>query len=185
MSNLLNRVFESAFDDEVHSLAVIDEQHRMNHAGFMFHTSGKVIGMVDANVDDFLLVTGDIHPHIQLLNFDFGAGDIDIVSYEDTTTSNDGTPITALLNTNRNSSITPLLTMFSAPTVTGVGTLLHTAWMPPVGTGIGQSASGISGGGNGEEWELKPNSKYMIRITNNSGSTIDYRYELRWYEPNF
>ena len=185
MSSLINTLWQNSYDDEVHSLSVIEEIHRMNHAGFMFHSSGKVTGMIADNVDDFLLVTGDLEVHLQSMNFNFGRGDIDVLAYEDTVTSNDGTPITTLFNTNRNSANTPLMTLFSAPTVTGVGTLIHTTWVVPTATGVGQSPAGITTDGNGEEWELKPNSKYMVRITNSSGATIDYRWELRWYEPNF
>jgi len=186
MSNLTNRILEQSFDPVTHSLSVTDQVHRMNHLGMMFHASGKVTGMVDTNVDEFMFITGAKAVHFQRLHFDFGRGDIDILSYEDTLVSGNGSDLTSLIfNQNRESTTTPLLAMYGAPTVTDVGTLLHTSWIPPTGTGTGQSADGISGGGNGEEWLLKPNSKYLIRITNNSGATIDYRWEIVFYEPDF
>lgn len=173
------------FDQFAHAVTTIDEPHRMAHDGFMYHASGKVTGMIDANVDEFLLTTQAFNfPHLQRLNFDFGAGDIDIQSYEGATASADGTVIGSN-NTNRNSANTADLVMTSGPTLTGDGTLIHTTWAHPVGTGIGQSAQGISDVTNGEEWILKPSTKYLIRITNNSGATISYRYEVLFYELGY
>jgi hypothetical protein len=174
------------FDPLAHAVSTIDALHRMTHDGFVYHTSGKVTGMVDANVDDFLLeVPALTFPHFQRWRFGFGRGDIDIQVYEGTTTSDDGTEITAIYNTNRNSANTPDLNIFSAPTVTDVGTLVHTTWMVPTSTGVGLSSAGLVGETNGEEWVLKPSTKYLIRVTNNSGATVSYAYEALWYEIGY
>jgi len=174
-------------DDLTGAQVVLSEEHHMTHEGFMYHASGKVTGMVDSNVDDFLLVTpAGNYPHMQRLRFDFGAGDIDVQSYEDVTTSADGSSLSSsIVNTNRDSANTPNLTLFSGPTVTDIGTLLHTTWAPPTATGNGQSANGISQIEAGEEWILKPSTKYLVRITNNSGATISYRWELLFYEIGY
>ena len=173
------------FDNYAHAVTVIEETHRINHDGMMFHASGKVTGMIDENVDDFLMVTpAFIYPHVQRFRMDLGKGDVDILAYEGATASADGAAITAF-NTNRNSSKTPGLVLTSGPTVTDIGTLINTAWAAPTGTGIGQSANGISTLTAGEEWILKPSTKYLIRITNNSGATIAYRYEFLWYELSY
>jgi hypothetical protein len=56
------------FDPFTHSVTVISEQHRMSHDGFMHHSSGKVTGMVDTNVDEFLIdVPAATFPHLQSL----------------------------------------------------------------------------------------------------------------------
>ena len=34
----------------------------------------------------------------------------------------------------------------------------------------------------GEEWILAPSTKYLFRITNNSGGILDLSYEFVWYE---
>jgi hypothetical protein len=174
-----------AYDPFAHALTVIQEQHRMNHDGFMFHASGKVTGMVDTNVDDYLITTpAATFPHFQRVRLDLGGGDFDIQTYEAPTTSAAGTVIPST-NTNRNSSNTADTVITSGPTVSVVGTLVHTTWAPPVGTGIGQSANGISNISNGEEWILAPSTEYLIRLTNNSGATIDYRYEFLFYEIGY
>jgi len=174
---------QRAMDPEIHALTTIDSRHRMVHDGFVYHTSGKVTGMVNANVDEFLLVTGSVAPHIVKLGFSLGRGDVDILAFEDTTVSANGAELTEVYNTARTSVNTPTMILYSGPTVTGDGTKIHTSWVPPTATGTGLSAAGaLVGDTAGEEWELKPNSNYMIRITNNSGSTIAYQYELLWYE---
>jgi hypothetical protein len=175
------------FDPLAHAVTTIEELHRLGHDGFVYHTSGKVTGMIDTDVDDFLLVTAAGNfPHFQRLRFSFGRGDIDIQVYEATTTSALGTEITAVFNTNRNSANTPALKLYTGPTVTSAGTLVHTTWLVPTPTSTGTSkAVGIVGETNGEEWILAPSTKYLIRITNNSGATVSYSYEALWYELDY
>lgn len=177
---------QRAMDPYVHASTTIEALHRMTHDGFVFHASGKVTGMIDDNVDDFLIsVPAGTFPHFQRFRMFMGRGDVDVLVYEGTTTSADGGAITTN-NTNRTSTNTPGVDLFSAPTVTDVGTLVHTSWLPPTSAGQGQSgATGISGETNGEEWVLAPSTKYLIRITNLSGATIDYAYEMLWYEVGY
>jgi len=173
------------FDPHAHAVTVIQGLHRMTHDGFVYHASGKVTGMVDANVDDFLIaVPAGTFPHFQRLQVTAGRGDIDIQVYEGTTTSADGAAITTF-NVNRNSLNTPSSVVTFGPTVSVAGPLIHTQWIQPTATGVGQSPSGIVGETNGEEWVLKPSTKYLVRITNNSGATIAYRYELLFYEIDY
>jgi hypothetical protein len=68
--------------------------------------------------------------------------------------------------------------LYTGPTVTGVGTLVHTTWLVPTPVSAGVSkAVGLVGETNGEEWILAPSTKYLIRITNNSGATVSYSYD--------
>jgi len=176
---------QRAMDPHAHALTTIDALHRMIHDGFVYHASGKVTGMVDTNVDEFLLtVPAGVSPHFQRLQLTTGRGDIDLRVYEGTTTSADGAAV-GTLNVNRNSTNTAGTVLTTGPTITGDGTLIHTQWTPPTATGVGQSPAGIIGETNGEEWILKPSTKYLIRVTNNSGATISYRYELLWYEIGY
>lgn len=173
------------FDRFAHAATSMDHVHRLNHDGMVFHSSGKVTGMIDENVDDFLLVVPTFtYPHLQTFNLTFGAGDIDILVYEGATASADGTPVTPFA-TNRNSSQDAALVINQSPTVTDEGTLVHTGWLPPTATGVGQSPDGIVGPGPGEEWILAPETKYLVRLTNNSGGTVDYRFEALWYELDY
>ena len=162
---------------------VIDALHRHTHDGFVHHLSGKVTGMIDTDVDNFLLVPGGA-PHFQRFRIAASRGDIDIQVYEGTTVSANGSEVGSN-NTNRFSSNVAATKLYSGPTITDDGTLIHTTWMPPTATGTGQSASGLVGETNGEEWILSPANNYLIRITNNSGATIAYSYEMLWYELDY
>ena len=174
-----------AYDPFAHALTVIQEQHRLIHDGMFYQTSGKQTGLLNAGVEDFLMVTPAFNfPHIQIMQLNFGRGDIDFVAYENTTVSDNGTPL-PIENVNRNSSNVPALDLYASPTVTGVGDHIFTLWVPPTGTGTGQSANGVAGVGQGSEWILAPSTNYLVRLTNNSGSTIDWSYEFAWYEIGY
>jgi hypothetical protein len=177
-----------AYDPFAKALTVIQEQHRIVHDGFMFITTGKQTGLANAATVDFLLkVPAFTFPHVQQMSLTFGRGDIDVVAYEGTTVSADGSALT-IQNVNRNSSNTPNLELYASPTVTTPGTEIFRLWSPPTGTGTGQSANGISGVGQGSEWVLQGNgggTNYLVSITNNSGVSIDWSYEFTWYELDY
>lgn len=177
-------------DDSYNTLnkaqTVIDAVHQMGHSGFTHHASGKVTGMVDTGTHEYLIVVpADIYPHLNRVNFSVGAGDIDIESYEGATASDNGVALTSF-NTNRNSGNTPGMVVYTGPTLTDDGTNIHVAWVPPTVSGVGQSnPDGVADVDAGEEWILKPSTNYMIRLTNNSGETIAFRYEYHWYEIDY
>lgn len=176
---------QRAMDSHSHALTTIGEAHRMTHDGFMYHASGKVTGILNAGVQDFLIsVPAGSFPHIQRIAINASRGDIDLIWYEDTVTSADGTPLISV-NTNRNSALTGNTAFFIDPTITGLGTVMSTNWAPPTATGIGQSPRGIINVNEGEEWILKPSTKYGFRMVNNSGATISVRYEFVWYEIRY
>ena len=173
-------------DPYMHALTTIGELHRAIHDGMVFNWTGKTTGLVTTGVAEFLLVTGDREIHLHRTTLNFGAGDIDVVGYGGVTTSADGTEDTSIRNVNTTSTnTTPSLTAYSAPTVTDTGDLLHTQWVVPTASGTGQSQGGLSGAEAGEEWILKPNTKYLWRITNNSGATISYSWDFLFYDVTY
>ena len=99
--------------------------------------------------------------------------------YESTTTSADGTSL-PVFNKNRNSSNTPGTVISVGPTITDVGTQIKRAAITsPSGSSVvfSQSKSG--------EWILKPATKYLVRITNNSGGAIDFNITIGFYELEY
>ena len=173
-----------AFDPYTHSFTTIKELHRLSHDGMVYHVSEKQTGLANAGVFDILLkVPAGVYPHFNRAEISVGAGDVDIVMYEGTTVSADGSA-KSVQNVNGNSTRTASTTVSSGPTVTGVGTLRHTLWAPPTGAGVGSSV-GLTNLGFGEEWLLKPLTNYLIRITNNSGGAIDFSYEILFYEVDY
>lgn len=173
------------FDSYVHAVTVISEPHRLSHDGMVFHASGKQLALANAASAEFaMVVPAGSYPHVQRVRLDLERGDIDLLMYEGATLSDNGTPIPTR-NVNRNSPNTSLVPIFGAPTITDDGTLFHTHWVPPTGSGVGSSEGIMDVSAFGEEWILAPSTNYMWRITNNSGGTLDFRYEFVWYEVGY
>lgn len=174
-----------SYDPQLHAVTVVESTHRMAHDGFVYHTSGKVLAVANgASVNVLMRTPADNFPHWNRAKFSFGRGDWDVLTFEDTVVSADGTPITNIKNTNRNSTNTPGLLIFSSPTITDDGDPMHILWAVPTGTGQGNTI-GISDVSNGEEWIMKPATNYMVRLTNNSGAASDMSYEFLWYELDY
>ena len=113
--------------------------------------------------------TADIHLFYEASN---GLGGTWIL-YEDTATSNDGTPVTAV-NSKRESPNTATLKVYHTPTVTSPGTALTTFI----------SGSGNRGGGSDKrdsELILKPDTKYLLQFTAD-GNNTPAAANLLWYE---
>jgi hypothetical protein len=168
------------------SQSITDAVHQMGHEGFVHHTSGKILALADAGVYEFLLVVpAATYPHLNRVNFSVSSGDVDIVSFEAPTQTDEGSVLTSY-NTNRNSANTPGMLVYTGPTITVDGTQIHTAWVPPTAAGVGQSKNdGVADVNAGEEWIIKPSTEYLIRLTNNAGAAIDFRYEFLWYELDY
>ena len=171
------------YDAEGQALVIISEPHAMNHRGKAFHTTHKFTGVADAASVEILIKVGVDELHMNRFAVSVGSGDIDIFLFEGTTVSGDGTSLGEVC-TNREAAATAITTFFHTPTVTGDGTQIAQHWIPPTGTGIGNSLTGVAGAENGEEWELDASTNYLHRITNNSGSTIDIFVEYLWYETD-
>lgn len=173
---------KEAYDNYSSAFTVIDSDHRHVHDGRLFTTSGKNTNWSTGTSLSFLISPpADCTPHVKTMDLNFGRGDIDFVAYEGPTITDNGTPLTAQ-NVNRNSSTTPLLNLFANPTTSDNGELEFQLWVPPTSTGVGKSANGVTGVGQGGEWILAPETPWLIVLTNNSGVTIDWSYEFSWYE---
>jgi len=168
-------------DDVTGTLATIDLVHHEVHEGETFQSSYKSPddGAIADNASlDMLLVTGaSKYAH---LTFSIAAGgDCEVLFYESTVTSNDGTAL-AENNMKRYSTETATVVATYTPTVSNVGTLLHNS-LQPGGRGP-QSPGGTSRAET--EWILKTSTKYLIRATNRAGSAQPMSIVAQWYEES-
>lgn len=179
--NLTRRYREHrAFDPLVHAKTSISHAHRLIHDGMVFHASGQVADVAVAGTFEFIFsVPADVFLHLQKVTFFLEGTPCQVQVYEGTTTSADGTEITPL-NTNRNSARTAAASLFHTPTITGDGTLIHDRYFPSP-----TKDAGLIGGALHEEWILKPSTKYLFRLTNNTGALLDFGFEGSWYEPSY
>lgn len=162
---------------------VMDYSHYMVHDGQMYNASYVNLTVTASSFYEVLMVTGAKEPHINI-GVDFGAagrawlyGD---VTYTSDTTTSYGTALT-IMNMKRSSTNTPDMTMYiagSTPSWTA-STLLYdesfgaaTNKSNPVGGGVRQ----------GTEWVLKPNTKYLLRLTNISAATASASFQAQFYE---
>ena len=162
-------------------LPAILAAHQQIHNGKGFTHNDRHLNLANAGVSDHLIKVGDNALHVTYFGVVATGSPVVVEYYENTTVSADGTPM-ALGNNNRTSEKVTTATMFEGPTITGVGDRLGGTEIPDITVGAGQSSGGqaILGGG---EWILKPNTNYLYRITNNSGSAINYNITLFYYEP--
>jgi hypothetical protein len=175
---------EKAMDSYVHAHTMIGEVHRMVHDGFAYHATGRVAALANAaSLEVLFSVPADTFPHLNAALITMSDSPCDMEAFEGTTTSADGTAVT-VFNRNRNSTNTAAMTMFTGPTITADGTQIHDRYIPDQG-GVGTNNAGAVSPGLGEEWVLKPSTKYLLRFTNNSGGAITVAFEFLWYEIGY
>lgn len=178
---------KDCYDNYAPAFTMISEPHRMIHDGKFFNASGKATALADAASLDLLirLPVGEIR-HVILVEFAADDAPLDILFYEGTTTSDDGTAVNIR---NHNRVGTPddgasLMTV--GPTVTDLGTLLHSRYIPAPSAPGGQPAGQLVTGEDGE-WVLGHPAlerTYLWRVTNNSGGAINIGYHFNGYQTD-
>lgn len=160
------------------ALVQIEISHEAIHLGRYFQHS-NVVSVANGANSDWLLITPDIsiggpYVHLRLFQFDASGAPISFKLYEDTTTSANGTA-QSTYNFNRNYT-DGVLGVYLTPTIITLGTQLVSGQIS------GTKQAGGSGQTSGTEWVLKSNTKYLIRLTNSSGSVASIGFNLEWYE---
>lgn len=162
-------------DAGTHTLQTIDYAHHEIHDGSTFFVK-DYMDLTNGQIFNFLVVTPDTAKwaHI-LVSFAFELeAHVDV--YEGATASNNGTPVT-VFNRDRNSLTASTTLLFHTPTVAGgaEGTKI-------AGYKAG-SARSIGGEARSEaELILKQNTKYLIRVTNDTSNNNWFGYLADWYE---
>ena len=123
-------------------------------------------------------ITGDREVHFLAIEGDWSAGGVRYELFEEPTTTADGTPVTPYA-LNRALVNAATLSVYSAPTVTDDGIKIAQKYIPSTGVGGNVQAKfgGIAGGR-----VLKKNTKYLIKLTNESGDTVTHGHYFVWGE---
>lgn len=153
-------------------LVTIDVAHHKIHSGSGFFCSSTGPTSGAGGIFDILLRTDGIYPHMMA---SFDTDDAHTWSwYENTVVSANGVALPAF-NSNRNNVSVPGLTLYSGPTVTGVGTLLA--------NGLLSTTSKVGGS---EDWSreriLKTGTNYLFRFTKVAAGTATVDFRFVWYE---
>lgn len=165
---------EALLDEITGAVKFVNYDHHELHEGNRFYVKGwQDVTGAGTNLD-FLFVTPDTLKWAHAIWVLAGEAEYTMNLYEGTVTSNNGTPV-AIFNHNRNSSKTPGIQAFSAPTVTGLGTLIWTAK-------IGSMKDATEERQKTGEMIARQNTKYLFRLTKAAAGTEWVDYDFDWYE---
>ena len=163
------------------AIRTIETEHSYIHEGIFFESFNKFTLAGGATRVVTIKPTAGIYLHYRPTNLVTSADKVLIEFYEGATlTAATGTAVTPS-NHNRNSTLTSKVTLLDAPTVTANGTKFAQVYIPGA-TGTGGTRTGQSAGTSGSEWVLKPNTQYMIKVTNGSSGSNDIQVNFQWYE---
>lgn len=168
-----------AFDTVTGSRVSTSAVHANTHKGIVFNLSRKILLAASQTV--YLIgIVNEHFIHFNHYSFNASEGDIDIFLLEDVTyTEGSGTPLVGK-NRNRLSARVSTMDIFAGGTVTDDGLELHILGFPKAGTAtptrVAQSASD-------EEWILKPDSVYALKIVNNEAVAKTLYGDMTWYIP--
>lgn len=161
---------------------IIDPEHYQIHEGKVFYITRYVSSVSNGASSDILMaVPASLYPHLRAYIVTANDAPMRVFLYEGATTSDDGTGMTGY-NLNRNSANTASTVVTHSPTVTGTGTLLDISLIPDTGGGLFSPGGGAGSSDLPTEWILKPSTKYLIRVTNDSGSATAVDFQIFWYE---
>lgn len=158
-------------------LVLLPHNHYNVHKGWFYQAEYLVASLANNGNLDLLINTGSKSVHFS--HMIMAGGQCNVYLYEEPTASL-GT-IVPVYDMRRDSLLTAETTVRHTPTVTATGT---TALIPgrlmPGGT---STPSRIGGEARADtEWMLKPNTAYLLRVTNTSGGTIAASAAVSFYE---
>lgn len=145
---------------------IINYTHKKVHEGRL----NKIIRFVESLADDgqinILFRTGDNEFHF-IPEFQ-NVGTASLLIYRSPTLTDPANPGTALpiYNLNDSNPITPAFTAFHTPSLSDIGTLINPDYGIAAATVQSKNVGQLS---PGEEIVFKPNTDYLLRLTNISG----------------
>lgn len=154
------------------------EANVKNGLQFEFGTQATTVA-TGANLD-ILFVTGAKPVIIKDRAISFNGAGIAAVVYETPTVSANGTAL-FVGNLSRIAPQSTTISAYQGPTVSNAGTQISAPNASIGSTAQGQSVTGTFSTG-GAERILKPNTSYLLRITNNDTSSCKIAVYVTWYE---
>lgn len=148
-------------------LRVIDTAHDHIHDGEAWHASHTFSAVGNGSSVDLQITTGKFPVH---LLWDVAANTDVVASFYEAPTSSVGTPV-PVTNRLRSSEASPGSSVVFTPTVSNVGSLISNFIAPET---LGRREV--------DEWILKPETKYLLRATNQSGANRTISMRFSFYE---
>lgn len=173
-------LLDTAKDDLTGLIGVIEIEHHEIHEGEHFFIQ-NYISVGNAGVLNHTFLTGAKYAH---MTFSINAADAGFIlqTYEAATGDNDGTLITPLNNLRASLTASTVIVRENPGNTAIVGATALRASRNGVGGSVSTRVAGNLNRGN--EVVLKPNTKYLVRITNLSTSANNINYDYSWYEES-
>lgn len=173
-------------DPLVRSIPTTGTFHHLGHEGKVFIHGERHDGVADAANFDMLIripagnAARQVHFRFHYsAKANTGTLDVDVMLFKNTVVSADGSEETIVSTNDAVVKSTGVL-MFSGPTVTDVGDYATSVNM------FGEKKSAGSEETAVPEWVMAPvganERNYLMRLTNNSGGTIDFNHALFFYD---
>lgn len=157
----------------------LERSHLQVHEGILYTASILADIAGTSSADHLIQVPSGTTLHMSVAAK--GAGTLDFLGYAGTTFSAAGTDMT-LINNNFNFDTSAVTSSFtSGPTITSPGTLGYSDLMPG-GTGMNAAGGSVGAPKGGAEFVLNGGANFLIRLTNNAGSTTRYSLIIVFYE---
>lgn len=166
-----------SWDDLSKHIVVLQHTEHRVHSGKLFLAEYSE-NIADSASVEMMITTGALTAHIA---FAVAAGGQVTVYFFENTGKTGGTPITAR-NFNRNNSDNNGVTVTHTPGGAGDGASIVNARLVPGGAGAAPQSRTGGDARSGTEMILRPNTKYLLRVTNTSGGAIDVNPVINYYE---
>jgi len=147
-------------------MVAMDYHDSLVDLGLMFGFSGRLTLANNGQID-FQIVTPAAPAHLEFLALELATTSAPLLCdlYEGAIVSANGTNVTTgVRNYNRQSSRATSMTLYQSPTVTDVGTSIHSMLV------VGDKTVG-GGSGTGGRLIMKPSERYLMRLLNQSGAS--------------
>jgi len=167
--------------DKSGNVKTLTEIQNAVHDGLAFSYSINATGLANGATVSFLFRTGAKQVHFDGLGLDVSQAPVSVMFYESPTVTSAGTLQTSRRRNRSNANVS-LSTIYLAPTVSAVGTLLDTQLIVSASSGSNKVAGSAEVDGG---WVLKANTDYYFTVTNSSGSAINYNVQATWHEANY
>jgi len=159
------------------ALPTIETDHKRIHDGQGYKCTAKFTAIAsDADLNILLVNPVANFSHLRLYRFTATGGPLDTFLFSGTTVSANGTSIISH-NLNENSDNTADLDIYHTPTITTDGTEIEYDLLPTDGNKAGTQTTAVP-----LEHIFKPDTNYLLRMTNNDAQAVDVGLLLFWYE---
>jgi len=182
-NNLITRRSDAfPFERVTEAIMICDSNHAQIHAGNAFSLGSVFTIAAGAALDISVHVPAGAYVHYQATDISTDGGNtMTAVLYEGATvTAATGTAITPVNRRRLDTPEVSALTILQAPTVTATGTEIDRWYFPKTADNQSKTHTGKS---DVNEWVLKQDCTYLLRISNTGSSTAAI-VSMRpfWYE---